>query len=36
LIDKKNIRKGFISKKMTPKEQKEVKKITEKIENAYK
>jgi hypothetical protein len=35
-IDKNNISKGFISKKMTQKEQKEVKKITEKIENAYK
>ncbi|MCU7618098.1 hypothetical protein NZ698_12885 [Chryseobacterium sp. PBS4-4] len=35
LIDKNDIRKGFISKKMTLKEQKEVKKITEKIKNSY-
>lgn len=36
LIDKNDIKKGFISKKMIPEEQKEVKKITEKIESAYK
>jgi hypothetical protein len=36
LIDKNDIKKGFISKKMTLKEQKEVKKITEKIKNSYK
>lgn len=36
LIDKNNIRKGFISKKMTSEEQKQVKKITEKIKNSYK
>lgn len=36
LIDKNDIRKGFISKKMTLKERNEVKKITEKIENSYK
>ncbi|RZJ75139.1 MAG: hypothetical protein EOO45_06575 [Flavobacterium sp.] len=36
LIDKNDISKGFISKKMTPKEQKEVKIITEKIKNSYK
>jgi len=36
LIDKNNIRKGFISKKMTLKERNEIKKITEKIKNSYK
>lgn len=35
LIDRNDIRKGFISKKMTPEEQKQVKKITEKIKNSY-
>ena len=36
LIDKNDIRKGFISKKMNLEEQKQVKKITEKIKNSYK
>lgn len=36
LIDKNDISKGFISKKMTPNEQKEVELITEKIKNSYK
>lgn len=36
LIDKNDISKGFISKKMTFKEQKQVKIITEKIKNSYK
>jgi len=36
MIDKNDIRKGFISKKMTSKQQKEVKIITEKIKNSYK
>lgn len=36
LIDKNDIRKGFISKKMNLDEQKQVKKITEKIKNSYK
>lgn len=36
LIDKNNIRKGFISKEMTESEQKQVKKITDKITNSYK
>jgi len=36
LIDKNDIRKGFISKKMNPEEQKQVKNITEKIKNSYK
>jgi len=36
LIDKNNIRKGFVSKKMTLQEQKQVKKITEEIKKQYK
>lgn len=36
LIDKNDIRKGFISKKMNPDEQKQVEKITKKIKNSYK
>ncbi|CAD7810181.1 hypothetical protein CHRY9390_02135 [Chryseobacterium aquaeductus] len=36
LIDEKDISKGFFSKKMTLKEEKEIKKITEKIRNSYK
>lgn len=36
LIDKNDIRKGFISKKMNLEEQKQVKKITEKIKSSYK
>ncbi|MDF2931272.1 MAG: hypothetical protein K0R36_603 [Chryseobacterium sp.] len=36
LIDKNNIRKGFISKEMTESEQKQVEKITDKITNSYK
>lgn len=36
LIDKNNIQKGFISKKMNHEEEKQVKKLTEKIKNSYK
>ncbi|MBW8524444.1 hypothetical protein K0U91_09515 [Chryseobacterium chendengshani] len=36
LIDKNNMRKGFVSKKMTLQEQKQVKKITEEIKKQYK
>ncbi len=36
LIDKNNIKKGFISKKIDQKEQQQLEKITQKIKNSYK